>query len=153
MNIDAYTIVEVSEPTVAVYQAIQNLLPQLSQSPKKISHRDLMDIIAAENSFLFVALDGKKDDQIIGMLCLHLNKQPTGVKSRIEDVVVDRDYRGKGIGRALMQKAIDYAHKKGADMIELTSHPHRETANSMYKNIGFEQITTNVYRMVLYSSD
>ncbi len=80
------------------------------------------------------------------MLCLLIFKQPTGLKSRIEDVVVDENYRGQGVGKDLIQTAINYAHIKGIDQIELTSHPGREAANSLYQNMGFEQITTNVYR-------
>ena len=80
------------------------------------------------------------------MLCLLIFKQPTGLKSRIEDVVVDEHCRGQGIGKDLMQTAINYAHTKGVDQIELTSHPGREAANILYQNMGFEQITTNVYR-------
>lgn len=84
---------------------------------------------------------------------------PTGKKYWIEDVVVDSKYRGKSLGRALIDEAIRYVsdeenkennrqdgHKRNA-VIMLTSKPARVAANELYKSAGFEPKQTNVYRM------
>jgi ribosomal protein S18 acetylase RimI-like enzyme len=71
---------------------------------------------------------------------------PTGVRAWIEDVVVDGDARGLGVGQALNEMALDRARQAGATTVDLTSRPSREAANRLYQRIGFVERTTNVYR-------
>jgi ribosomal protein S18 acetylase RimI-like enzyme len=68
------------------------------------------------------------------------------VRAWIEDVVVDRDARGKGVGEALNVHAIERARLLGARTVDLTSRPSREAANRLYQRIGFKPRETNVYR-------
>ena len=72
-----------------------------------------------------------RDDhgEIVGALTLTVYRVPTGIRSIIEDVIVDTSARGQGIGDALMKSAINLAREKGAQNISLTSNPMRETAN------------------------
>jgi ribosomal protein S18 acetylase RimI-like enzyme len=74
---------------------------------------------------------------------------PTGLRAWIEDVVVDGSARGRGVGEALNRAAIDRARAAGATTVDLTSRPSREAANRLYRRLGFEQRTTNVYRLDL----
>jgi ribosomal protein S18 acetylase RimI-like enzyme len=71
---------------------------------------------------------------------------PTGLRAWIEDVVVDEDARGRGVGAALNQVAIALADELGARTIDLTSRPSREAANRLYQRLGFVARETNVYR-------
>ncbi|MDH3192990.1 MAG: GNAT family N-acetyltransferase, partial [Acidimicrobiia bacterium] len=95
---------------------------------------------------LFVAEDG---DAIVGSLTLIIFRSPTGVRARIEDVVVAESARGTGLGRRLTDAAIEQARATGAKAIGLTSRPSREAANGLYQSMGFEQRNTNVYEMKL----
>ena len=70
---------------------------------------------------------------------------PTGIRSIVEDVIVDEVFRGKGIGEALMHRALDIAHGKGATQITLTSNPRRTAANRLYLRMGFKLRDTNAY--------
>lgn len=72
-----------------------------------------------------------------------------GLHGYLEDVVVDSDYRGKGIGRELTQKLIGIAKKRKARYIDLTSKPVRIAANKLYQSLGFKKRETNCYRMYL----
>ena len=74
---------------------------------------------------------------------------PTGVRAWIEDVVVDGDARGRGVGEALNRHALDRARMLGAKTVDLTSRPSREAANRLYQRIGFVPRETNVYRFDL----
>jgi ribosomal protein S18 acetylase RimI-like enzyme len=47
-------------------------------------------------------------------------------------------YRGKGIGRKLMQRTIDAAFEFGMTRIELTVRENNTNAISLYKSLGFE---------------
>ena len=71
---------------------------------------------------------------------------PTGIRAWIEDVVVDGDARGRGVGAALNQAALDRARDLGARTVDLTSRPSREAANRLYRRLGFVARETNVYR-------
>jgi ribosomal protein S18 acetylase RimI-like enzyme len=80
------------------------------------------------------------------MLTLVVFRIPTGVRAWIEDVVVDQDARGRGVGAALNQAAIRLAGEHGARTVDLTSRPSREAANRLYSRLGFVPRETNVYR-------
>lgn len=47
-------------------------------------------------------------------------------------------YRGKGIGRKLMQRTIGAAFALGITRIELTVREHNTNAIALYKSLGFE---------------
>ncbi|MDA2952979.1 MAG: GNAT family N-acetyltransferase, partial [Actinomycetota bacterium] len=67
----------------------------------------------------------------------------------IEDVVVDADARGKGVGEALNTFALAEAKRQGSITVDLTSRPSREAANRLYQRLGFKERETNVYRFTL----
>jgi ribosomal protein S18 acetylase RimI-like enzyme len=122
------------------------LIPQLSKSNPPPSQADLSAIISSEASVLFIA---RVNGKIAGALTLATFRIPTGVRAWIEDVVVDSDARGHGVGEALNMAAIAEARSRGAITVELTSRPSREAANRLYQRIGFVQRETNIYRFTI----
>jgi GNAT superfamily N-acetyltransferase len=129
-------------------EAFQRLLPLLSKSATPLEAYDLESIVASPATTLFVARDG--DNQIVGTLTLVLFRSPSGARGWIEDVIVDEVARGNGVGEALVDAAIDLARRSSARTLDLTSNPTREAANRLYVRCGFEQRTTNVYRLSLH---
>lgn len=73
----------------------------------------------------------------------------SGVRARIEDVVVDGAARGRGVGAALTERALEPARESGARTIDLTSRPERAAANRSYERAGFRRRETAVYRIEL----
>ena len=61
----------------------------------------------------------------MGSLTLVTFHIPTGIRAWIEDVVVDADARGKGVGEALNVFALAEAKRLGAITVDLTSLPSR----------------------------
>ena len=51
---------------------------------------------------------------------------PSGLRARIEDVVVDAAARGRGVGAALTLEALRLAREQGARTVDLTSRPSRD---------------------------
>ena len=82
-------------------------------------------------------------------MTLVLFRIPTGVRAWKEDVVVDIEARGMGIGQALNEYAIQMAEQAGAKTIDLTSRPSREAANRLYQRLGFVARETNIYRYTI----
>jgi ribosomal protein S18 acetylase RimI-like enzyme len=143
-------------------RAIHHLLPQLSGSARLPSGLEIDEIVASRaTTLLFASDDGARSDEadqageqggpIVGMLTLVTFRLPTGVRAWIEDVVVDTGARGRGVGEALTQAAIELAADRGAQTVDLTSRPSREAANRLYRRMGFEPRETNVYRFPLPS--
>lgn len=56
----------------------------------------------------------------------------------VENVVVDEDYRGEGIGRALMEEAVRRAREAGAYKMALCSNLDREGAHEFYRSLGMK---------------
>jgi ribosomal protein S18 acetylase RimI-like enzyme len=123
--------------------AFERLAPQLSSSSPPPGRAELEEIVASPATVLLVAREG---GEIVGSLTLALFRIPTGLRAWIEDVVVDESARGRGVGEALNQAAIDHARSVGARTVDLTSRPSREAANRLYQRMGFVERETNVYR-------
>jgi ribosomal protein S18 acetylase RimI-like enzyme len=137
-------ITEASEVTEALVKAMEKLIPQLSRSNPAPTAEELEMMVSSDASHLLLALDD--DGKILGSLTLVLFRIPTGVRAWIEDVVVDGDARGMGVGDKLNRFALEMAREHGAVSVDLTSRPTREAANRLYQRLGFEPRDTNVYR-------
>ncbi len=130
-------------------QAMADLIPQLSSSSPPPSHEELAEIVGSDATHLLVARDGDGPGlggRIVGSMTLAVFRIPTGVRAWVEDVVVDGDARGQGVGETLNLAALEVAGRRGARTVDLTSRPSREAANRLYRRIGFVQRETNVYR-------
>ena len=123
--------------------AVHRLVPQLTSSTPAPTRVELEVIVAGPSTMLLLARNGRA---VVGMLTLAIFRIPTGIRAWIEDVVVDADARGKGVGEALTREAVRIAGTHGARTVELTSRPSREAANRLYQRLGFERRDTNVYR-------
>ena len=126
--------------------AFHRLIPQLSSSAPPLTPTQLAAIVASPATTVLVA---RADGVVVGALTLVVFRVPTGVRAWIEDVVVDEDHRGGGIGAALVHVAVARATAAGARNVDLTSRPARTAANRLYRRLGFEQRDTNVYRLTL----
>jgi ribosomal protein S18 acetylase RimI-like enzyme len=135
-----------TEATPELVEAFSRLIPQLSKSSPPPTAAELAEMVHSEACDVLIATEG---DVILGTLTLVTFRIPTGVRSWIEDVVVDEAGRGKGVGDALNRFALDIARSKGAKTVDLTSRPSREAANRLYRRIGFVQRETNIYRFSL----
>ena len=138
---------EVHALTDELVVAFARLTPQLSSSSPPPSPAALEEICGSSATVLLVARD--EDDLIVGSLTLALFRIPTGLRAWIEDVVVDEEARGTGVGEALNRHALAVAKAAGARTVDLTSRPTRAPANRLYQRLGFVERDTNVYRFEL----
>lgn len=142
-----YTIEAVKQYNAELILPIADMLAQLTGREERFGEEELREIIENPASQLFIMRD---DKQVIGMLTLGRYASPTGTKTWVEDVVVHKEYRGKDLGRKLINHAIDYCRQHYAPCtLMLTSNPMRVSANALYRSSGFEPKHTNVYKMVI----
>jgi ribosomal protein S18 acetylase RimI-like enzyme len=132
---------DVSEETVRTFR---RLLSQLSPSAESPTRETLQRVVGAHGVVLLVA---REQNGIVGTLTLATYEAPTGRRAWIEDVVVDEQARGRGVGEALTREALRIAKERGARTVDLTSRPSREAANRLYQRLGFVRRETNVYRL------
>jgi ribosomal protein S18 acetylase RimI-like enzyme len=140
MRVEVQAVHQVTDELVA---AVGRLLPQLSGSAAALNADELTRIIGHQAISLLVA---RGEHGIVGMLTLVTYPLPSGLRARIEDVVVDRDARGHGVGTALTMAALDLARQQGARSVDLTSRASRVEANRLYQQLGFQLRDSNVYR-------
>ncbi|HEX6677216.1 MAG TPA: GNAT family N-acetyltransferase [Actinomycetes bacterium] len=140
MSVEVEAVGQVTDELV---EAVGRLLAQLSSSAAPLGAGGLARIAAHEATTLFVA---RSHGAIVGMLTLVTFPLPSGLRARIEDVVVDQAARGQGIGTALTYAALRLAQRHGARSVDLTSRPSRVAANRLYQQLGFQLRDSNVYR-------
>ena len=136
---------KISEVTEELHSALARLIPQLGVHKIPPTFEELNRLVTSESSTLLVARQPREEDPIVGILCLTIYRAPTGLRSIIEDVIVDENVRRRRIGEALVRYAIDLAREAGADGVSLTSNPQREAANQLYQSMGFALRKTNPY--------
>jgi GNAT superfamily N-acetyltransferase len=91
------------------------------------------------NYRLFVA---ELNGEIVGTFALlimdnlaHLGA-PSGV---VEDVVVTLKHQSQGIGRRMMEVALENCRQSGCYKMALSSNLKREAAHAFYESLGFEK--------------
>ncbi len=96
-------------------------------------------IFSYPNYKIFVAEAG---DKIIGTFALAImdNLAHMGAASGlIEDVVVKADLQGGGIGKQMMNYAVERCKKYGCYKVALSSNLKREKAHRFYESLGFKK--------------
>ncbi|MCO1577604.1 GNAT family N-acetyltransferase [Crossiella sp. SN42] len=134
------------EVTDEVREAFDRLLSQLSTSAAPLDHAALVRLATCETNTVLLARGGGR---IVGTLTLVMFPVPSGLRARIEDVVVDEAARGRRVGAALTEAALRIAREAGARTVDLTSRPSRGAANRLYERLGFQPRESRVYRFPL----
>jgi ribosomal protein S18 acetylase RimI-like enzyme len=140
MRVEVEVVGQVTDEHV---EACRRLLPQLSGTAGPLGAEDLARVAGHQAVTLLVA---RGPGGIVGMLSLVTFPLVTGLRARIEDVVVDEAARGQGVATALTMAALDLADQQGARSVDLTSRPLRVEANRLYQRLGFRLRDSNVYR-------
>jgi len=126
-------------------------LPWMFQKPRgAVRERDyVLGLIADEAVGFFVAQVG---DRLVGLTCVVIRESPEipiFVRRRyavVDNVVVQREFRRTGVGRALMEKAHKWAVAEGADSIELNVWEFNQEAVEFYKALGYEAASRKMNR-------
>jgi ribosomal protein S18 acetylase RimI-like enzyme len=90
-----------------------------------------------KNNYFIVVEDSHK---IIGTLQLTIMTYLTyqgGKRGQIEGVRIDEVYRGRGIGKLMIEWAINKAREDGCHLVQLTMDKKRLETIEFYKKLGF----------------
>jgi GNAT superfamily N-acetyltransferase len=122
----------------------ESIIPLLQQLwPDKTLHREKIEIVYNRciiSSFgaLFCA---EADGKIIGFCAVNVadNFWQEGYIAYLSTMVVDKKYRGQGIGRMLVKKVSEFARSKECGNVELDSAFERKDAHCFYEKLGFKK--------------
>jgi GNAT superfamily N-acetyltransferase len=98
----------------------------------------LARLLARADQAVFVAADGS---ELVGWVHVQeyaaLTSEPLGL---VTGLVVARHARGRGVGRALMVLAEDWARARGLAGMRLRSRVARREAHAFYRRLGYEAV-------------
>jgi len=100
-----------------------------------------------EEGWLFGAFE---DGEILGFTCLHRHKSSLRAADTVlmYDLFVVPEARGKGVGRTLIEKALEVTRESGAACLEWSTAPDNETAQRLYDSIpGAGKSTWLIYEV------
>ncbi|MHA1784237.1 MAG: GNAT family N-acetyltransferase [Candidatus Helarchaeota archaeon] len=81
------------------------------------------------------------EKKIIGFLLADINIEPTGTSTGyIRTVIIDANARGKGVGKELVNHAINYLKTMDVDSILVNVRASTTTARKLYENLGFREL-------------
>jgi len=120
-------------------ESIAWLVSELGYPSTSAETRDrLWRVKGAEGVFVCVA---ELDGEVAGLatchkfFAVHLTEPAVWLTS----LVVSSEYRGEGIGQALVAECEAWAKSQGAKRLSLTSANHRDGAHQFYLSLGYEQ--------------
>ena len=105
----------------------------LTSGPNPMTLSELSVQIDTDKPTAIYVFAHNKGLQPVGMLRLEIN-EPAGW---IGALFVEEPYRGKGVGKQLLNRAFDLCREMGKTMVALTVADKNEGAQRLYKSLGF----------------
>ena len=90
-------------------------------------------------------------DGVVGMCTgqLVVSTAEGGPALLVEDVVVDPDHRGRGIGRAMLAALADWARGRGVRRLQLLADANNGPALAFYDRLGWRATALVCWRLTL----
>jgi ribosomal protein S18 acetylase RimI-like enzyme len=103
----------------------------------RLQRRGLQIMLANELCCILVA---EAAGQVVGMCSgqLTLSTAEGGAAMLVEDVIVLEDYRGRGVGRRLMDRLAEWGRAKGVSRLQLLADRNNTAALEFYKKNGWQ---------------
>jgi RimJ/RimL family protein N-acetyltransferase len=80
-----------------------------------------------------------EDGSVVGRLSLARDQHPASRHVADVGLMVARSYRRRGVGRALLAAAVEWAREHDVRKLELHVFPYNEAAIGLYERFGFER--------------
>ena len=97
-----------------------------------------IEAINSDHAFIIVAMDS---DKVAGFAVFYL----TPPEAELPDIVVDKSYRGQGLGAQLLSYAHEVLTSKNIDTLFLEVRESNAPARGLYTKMGFEEIGKRKY--------
>jgi glucosamine-phosphate N-acetyltransferase len=120
-----------------VCRLLSQLWPGLP-SKKDALRKTFARALNSSRNRYFCAVD---EDTVIGFCSLSIRESlwQQGLLAHVDEIIVDKKHRKRGIGSTLLEEAAAYAREKGCVRVELDSAFHRKAAHCFYKEQNFDK--------------
>ncbi len=125
------------EKLVQLIGDLFSMEPDFIVAPEK-QLKGLQMILDTPGAAILVAVD---NDNVIGMVScqMTISTAEGGYSGLVEDMVIENDYRGKGIGTLLIQKIVEWCMSNGASRVQLLADKNNSDALLFYKKNKWSQ--------------
>ena len=100
--------------------------------------QNIHSVLRSKDHTAFVAVD---EDKVIGWIgaaqAIMIEVLP---HCEINGLVIDENYRGKGVGKKLIGELKQWARQKGNEMMSLHCNVKRTSAHLFYEHLGFKEV-------------
>jgi GNAT superfamily N-acetyltransferase len=129
MPIRTTTATDAEAVRALVVRAYSPYIPRIGRRPAPMDH-DYVEKVRLRGAYVAVAAD-----RITGLIVL----VPEPDTLLIENVAVDPDRQGEGIGRALMAHAEEFARAAGLSTLRLYTHAAMTENLELYPHLGYRE--------------
>jgi ribosomal protein S18 acetylase RimI-like enzyme len=89
---------------------------------------------------ILIALD-EEENKVVGMIIAELRIDPFGTsEGYIKQFFLKEDYRGKGYGRILLEKALEHLKKIKVEKVKVNLREEAKKASDLYKSMNFKKV-------------
>jgi ribosomal protein S18 acetylase RimI-like enzyme len=104
--------------------------------PEKLAHR-IGALLGGGDTAVLLGDCGRAGPEGLAVLRFRPALWSEGLECYLAELYVVPAMRGRGLGRALMNAAIDFARERGADYMDLGTAETDVAARSLYESLGF----------------
>lgn len=83
------------------------------------------------------------DGQVIGYATTRINR--TNSAGQIPDMAVDENYRGKGIGRKLIEHCLQYFRDQNLRLARIETLDQNPIGRHLYPDLGFQEVARQIF--------
>lgn len=111
---------------------------------RKINHKTPLDLLESRFKEMielphYECIGMYHEEQLIGITGIwYSTRHYIGKTVEADHVVIDENYRNKGLGQKLFDWIHEYTRSKGCDSIELNTYVENRKSHKFYYNLGYE---------------
>ena len=121
-------------------------LPSLSQV-KQYYEKYLRKYLSSENSAVFIALEENKPVAMISAKIYQaLPTQKSEIRGYLSNLYVEEEFRRHGIGKKLMEKAIEWIKSKNAKTVRGEIYKENILSLNLARSLGFIEYSIKIFK-------
>jgi ribosomal protein S18 acetylase RimI-like enzyme len=122
-----------AEAVGRLLHAFNTEFDDVTPGPARLAER-IRQLLAAGDTAVLVVGEGP---DALAVLRFRSSIWTQGLECYLAELYVVPDRRGDGLGRALMEAAIEHARSRGADYMDLGTSEDDHAARRLYESLGF----------------
>ncbi len=117
--------------------AREEIYLEMIQAKSLADTSDFQRYLMNRNLPVFYAIE---NDKVVGWVDINASENPMLCHRGFLGMGLLKEYRGQGLGKQLLNEAINHARNIGLEKVELSVYTTNYSAISLYKKIGFKEI-------------